>query len=93
MSIILSPRQLELIAKALAEPRRMDILKQVGASEDPTASSDVQKAQNVTPATLSHHIRELANAELLTISRIGKFMHIRVNRTILNAYLAQLAKI
>src|SRR5262249_14838652 len=55
----LTPRQMELIAKALAEPRRMEILRQVGACESQTGCSDLQRVQKVTPATLSHHIKEL----------------------------------
>ena len=56
----LTARQVEMIAKALAEPRRMDILRQIGACDGSAAScSALQEAQKVTPATLSHHIKEL----------------------------------
>ncbi len=88
----LTPRQIELVAKALAEPRRMEILKQIGAC-DGTSCNALQESQKVTPATLSHHIKELANAGLVEIVREGKFMKMSLNRPVLNAYLAQLAKI
>jgi len=88
----LTPRQIELVAKALAEPRRVEILKQVGTC-DGTGCSDLQEHQKVTPATLSHHIKELENAGLVTIARQGKFMKLSLNRPVLDAYLAQLAKI
>jgi len=88
----LTPRQLELIAKALAEPRRVDLLRQIGRC-DGTQCSALQEVQKVTPATLSHHIKELENAGLVTIARQGKFMNLTLNRPVLNAYLAQLSKI
>jgi ArsR family transcriptional regulator len=93
MATKLTPRQMELIAKALAEPRRVEILKQVGADDGCTGCGALQQAQKITPATLSHHIKELENAGLVTIARQGKFMNLSLNRPVLAAYLAQLAKI
>jgi ArsR family transcriptional regulator len=88
----LTPRQFELIAKALAEPRRVEILRQIGRC-DSVQCSALQEAQKVTPATLSHHIKELTNAGLVEAARDGKFMRLTLNRRMLDAYLAQLAKI
>jgi ArsR family transcriptional regulator len=89
----LTPRQIELVAKALAEPRRVDMLRQIGTCDGTTPCSALAAGNDITPATLSHHMKELENAGLIEVSREGKFAHLKLNRPVLDAYLAQLAKI
>jgi ArsR family transcriptional regulator len=90
----LTDRQFTQIARALAEPRRYEILKQIGAcAENPATCAGLLKQQDITPATLSHHIKELENAGLVDTSREGKFMKLALNRPVLQAYLDRLAAI
>ncbi len=94
MAKSLTDRQFTQIAKALAEPRRVEILRQIGQSDGSAASCcGLQEAQKVTAATLSHHVKELANAGLVNVTRDGKFMRLCLNRPVLEAYMAQLSKI
>lgn len=92
-AVKLAPRQFELVAKALAEPRRVEILRQVGACDGGTRCGDLKECHEITPATMSHHLKDLENAGLVTVTREGKFMRLCLNRPVLDAYLAQLAKI
>lgn len=88
----LSDRQCALIARALADPRRYRIFKQI-ATRESLECAEVRAKQPISAATLSHHMKELAMAGLIEIARHGKCATLTVRRKVLQAYLDRLAEI
>jgi ArsR family transcriptional regulator len=87
----LRPQQFELIAKALADPRRMALLQAI-ASEEECACQKLREEFPVSKATISFHIKELVRAGLVEARREGQFLHCEVRRDTLEAYTAELLR-
>jgi ArsR family transcriptional regulator len=87
----LTEKQFELIAKALADPRRMQLLEVI-AGEEECACQTLREAFPVSKATISHHLKELVRAGLIEAHREGQFLNCEVRREVLEAYTAELLR-
>lgn len=86
----LTETQAQLIAKVLADPRRYEILKRLGHQEKAMPCECVRGCMEISPATLSHHMKELELAGLVQPVRNGKFVSYLLRRDILEAFFARL---
>ncbi len=89
----LPPKQFAHVAKVLAEPRRVEILKQIAANGGQIAFSDLVTLHNITSQTMSHHAHELQLSGLVEIVREGRGGTLHLQRSILQAYLNELSGI
>ena len=87
----LTSRQFELIAKALADPRRMALLESI-AGERACPCSRLTDQFPVSKATISHHIKELVRAGVVEARREGQYLQCPVRREVLRAYTAELMR-
>jgi DNA-binding transcriptional ArsR family regulator len=87
----LAEDQLQLIAKALADPRRYEILRKIGTcTETSMPCSEMRECIDISPATLSHHMKELETAGLVRSQKEGKFVRYYLQADVLRAYLDRL---
>jgi ArsR family transcriptional regulator, arsenate/arsenite/antimonite-responsive transcriptional repressor len=89
-AVELPDAQFRAIGRALADPHRYAILQQV-AGADGMACSLLQEHAVLSPATVSHHMKELSEAGLIEVSRKGRDAYISLRRPVLDAYLERLA--
>jgi len=80
------------IAKALADPRRFEIFVEMAAATDEMACGRIVEKFPISQATVSHHIKELADAGLIEIRPEGQFRYCRARPDVLEDYLAELRR-
>ena len=73
------------LLKALADPRRYELLEHIAKANCAFGCSDALTALRIAPATLSHHVKELESAGLIEIERVGKFHNLRLRPGVLEA--------
>ena len=73
--------------------RRFEILERIASVKDEISCRDLRKEIPISRATLSHHLRELADARLIDIRRQSKYMYLRMRKKTWGEYLQRLRKI
>ncbi len=87
---LLDEGALQLIARALADPRRYAIIKRLAQLAPGLDCSSVRECMDISPPTLSHHMRELKLAGLVEEVRDGRTVHYTLRRETLREFLASL---
>ena len=85
--------QMARIGRVLAEPRRVQLLREIAASGEPVSYIKLRQTHRVSSATFSHHIKQLKTAGLIEVARKGKCASVILQRDVLRAYVARLSMI
>ena len=85
-------RKIERISKALADETRLRIYEVIATQTNLTCSELVMM-QGVTPATVSHHLKILTDAELIECRKEGQFVHSRTVPETIAEYTESLARL
>ena len=87
----LSAEQMRLIARALADPRRYQILQSIREQNGEMRCSAILDCAGVSAPTVSHHMKELETAGLVQPIREGKAVRYVLQAEVVAAYLRQVA--
>lgn len=83
--------QFQRIAKALADPRRFEILEHI-ARQGEVGCQRLCGCFPVRQATISHHLKELSSAGLVESRRDGQFVFYRIRPAVLEGYMSELRR-
>ena len=84
--------QVEKISRALADETRLVIFEAISA-KDRMNCSEIVSTQEVTPATVSHHLKVLNEAGLIECVREGQFVYSRSVPETVEEYACELTRI
>lgn len=79
------------VSKALADPQRFALLERIAQGPEVACMTLVAEFP-ITQATISHHLKELSRAGLVTTRKEGKCCHFAVQRDVIERYRAELAR-
>ena len=84
--------KVEKISKALADATRLRIFEAISATKQ-MSCGEIVSIRGITPATVSHHLKILSEAGLISCRREGQFVYSRTVPETIAAYTRALAKI
>ncbi len=88
---MIDTNQFQRIAKALADPRRFEILEVIAAGGE-MCCGDVVACFPVAQSTVSHHLKELTDAGLIETRAEGQFKYLRARPEVLAEYVELLSR-
>jgi ArsR family transcriptional regulator len=89
----LDDEQFRAISRALADPRRYAILQQVAGEPEGLGCGALQEHGQISAATISHHLKELAEAGLVDVARDGRCANLALRRDVWQSYVKRLSSL
>jgi ArsR family transcriptional regulator, arsenate/arsenite/antimonite-responsive transcriptional repressor len=83
-------KKIEKISKALADANRIAILQQLRKKKNCLYCSEINDLLNLTQPSVSHHMKQLVDADLLIPEKEGRNIKYQLNEKVLDDYIASL---
>jgi ArsR family transcriptional regulator len=86
-------KQVEKIAKALGDAYRLKIMKIISESQSCVQCCDVSAEFNLAQSTMSHHLKQLIDADLLIAEKEGRNLKFVINEEVCHAYASYISNL
>jgi len=86
----LDAKAVEKISKALGDPYRLKIIDSINKQKDWMQCVAINDMLNLAQSTVSHHIKQLVDADLLISDKDGRCTKYKVNKQIFTDYIKYL---
>jgi len=80
-------KKAEKISKALADPNRLTILKEIKKSKSCLYCVDLNNTINLAQPSIAHHLKLLIDSELVTSDKEGRNVRYYLNNKLLDEYI------
>lgn len=87
MNQVLDLRKIEKISKALGDPYRLKIMQAVNKQQDWMQCGCIVEMLDLAQSTISHHVKQLIDADLLVVEKDGRNIKYMVNKEVFTAYI------
>ena len=79
-------KQVEKISKALGDPYRLKIMEMVKKQNDWMQCACITQNIDLAQSTISHHVNQLVDAELLITEKDGRNVLYKINKEVIAEY-------
>jgi ArsR family transcriptional regulator len=80
-------KQFEKISRALSDPHRIEILQAFKNRKECLQCTEVHDFIDLAQPSISHHLKQLVDADLLLPEKEGRNLKYRVNEPVLDNYI------
>jgi ArsR family transcriptional regulator, arsenate/arsenite/antimonite-responsive transcriptional repressor len=84
----MNPKKAEKISKALADPNRLLILKEIKKQRDCMYCSDLNEIVDLAQPSIAHHLKLLTDTEIITSEKEGRHVKYSLNNQVIDEYIA-----
>ena len=84
----MNSKKAEKISKALADPNRLLILKEIKKQRDCMYCVDLNNIVDLAQTSIAHHLKQLTDTELILSEKEGRNVKYSLNNQVLDEYIA-----